>query len=171
MFKKVPSAAMLTHLRHELAHAIWHLMLDDDLMRTYIDGEAIKLFDEVMRALFPRFLFYSADYPEKWVHILTSLIHAHISFRILISCIKFLAKCMCPQCLSVKSTISQVGSKMDMCNRVKYAWIDNDACRFDIEVVRKMLFEKGINISSIKIDRILGPTSAVPTRVRILLFH
>ena len=53
MFKKVPSAAMLTHLRRELAHAIWHLMLDDDLMRTYIDGEAIKLFNEVMQALFP----------------------------------------------------------------------------------------------------------------------
>ena len=78
---------------------------------------------------------------------------------------------MCPRCLSVKSTISQVGSKMDMHIRVKYARIDNDARRFDIEVVRKMLFEKGMNISSIKIDRILGPTSAVPTRVRILLFH
>ena len=65
MFKKVPSAAMLTHLRRELAHAIWHLMLDDDFMRAYIDGEAIKLFDKVMRALFPRFLFYSANYPEK----------------------------------------------------------------------------------------------------------
>ena len=78
---------------------------------------------------------------------------------------------MCPRCLSVKSTISQVGSKMDMRNRVKYARIDNDARRFDIEVVRKMLSEKGMNISSIKIDRILGPTSAVPTRVRILLFH
>ena len=78
---------------------------------------------------------------------------------------------MCPRCLSVKSTISQVGSKMDMRNRVKYARIDNDARRFDIEVVRKMLSEKGMNIYSIKIDRILGPTSAVPTRVRILLFH
>jgi hypothetical protein len=56
---------MLTHLRRELAHAIWRLMLDDDLMRAYTDGEPIKLFDEIMRALFPRFLFYSADYPEK----------------------------------------------------------------------------------------------------------
>jgi hypothetical protein len=39
-------------------------MLDDDLMCAYTDGEAIKLFDEIL-ALFPRFLFYSADYPEK----------------------------------------------------------------------------------------------------------
>ena len=78
---------------------------------------------------------------------------------------------MCPRCLSVKSKITEVGSKTDMRNRVKLARIDNDARRFDIEVVRKLLFEKGINITSVKIDRILGPISAVPTRVRtILLF-
>ena len=56
---------MLTHLRCELAHAILHLLLDDDLMHAYTDGEAIKLFDQVMWAMFLHFLFYSADYPEK----------------------------------------------------------------------------------------------------------
>jgi hypothetical protein len=56
---------MLTHLRRELAHAIWQLLLDEDLMRAYTEGEAMKLFDENMRAMFPRFLLYSADYPEK----------------------------------------------------------------------------------------------------------
>ena len=60
---------------------------------------------------------------------------------------------------------------MDMRNRDKLARIDDDARRFDIETVRKMLFEKGINITSVRIGRILGPTSAVPTRVRILLFY
>jgi hypothetical protein len=64
-FGKVPSAAMLTHLRRELAHAIWRLMLDTDLIRAYTDGEAIKMSDNIVRALFPWFLFYSADYPEK----------------------------------------------------------------------------------------------------------
>ena len=56
---------MLTHLRRELAHAVLRLLLDDDLMHAYTDGEAIKLFDQVMRAMFPCFLFYSVDYPEK----------------------------------------------------------------------------------------------------------
>ena len=56
---------MLTHLWHELAHAILHLLLDDDLMHAYTNGEAIKLFDQVMWAMFLHFLFYSADYPEK----------------------------------------------------------------------------------------------------------
>jgi hypothetical protein len=59
----------------------------------------------------------------------------------------------------------QVGSKTDMNNRQKLERVDNAARRYDIEVARGMLFEKGINISSVKIDRILGPTSAVPTRV------
>lgn len=56
---------MLTHLRRELAHAIWGLLLDDDMMRAYTEGEPMKLFDEILRAMFLRFIFYSADYPEK----------------------------------------------------------------------------------------------------------
>ena len=72
---------------------------------------------------------------------------------------------MCPQCLSLKSKITQVGSKMDMHNQLKLVCVDSEACRFDIEVARRMLFQKGINISSVKIDQVLGPTSAVPTRV------
>ena len=169
-FGKVPSAAMLTHLRRELTHAIWRLILDDDLMRAYTDGEPIKLFD-IIQALFPRFLFYSADYPEKLAQALSNLFQAHFCFRTLISCIKFLAKCMCPRCLSAKSKISEVGSKRDMRNRVKLGRIDSDARRFDIEIVRRMLFEKGINITSVKIDRVLGPTSTVPTRVNIVSFY
>jgi len=65
IYGKVATAGMLTHLQRELAHAIWHLLLDDDLMHAYTNGEAIKLFDQIIRAMFPRFLFYSADYPEK----------------------------------------------------------------------------------------------------------
>jgi hypothetical protein len=66
-FGKVATGPMLTHLRRELAHAILRLLLDDDLMRAYTNGIAIKLFNEITQALFPRFLFYCADYPEKWV--------------------------------------------------------------------------------------------------------
>ena len=72
---------------------------------------------------------------------------------------------MCPHCLSPKSKITQVGMKSDMRNQVKLACVDSETQQYDIEPARKMLFEKGINISSIKIDQILGPTSAVPTRV------
>ena len=64
-FGKLTTAAMLNHLRRELAHAILQLLLDEDLMRAYTEGEAIKLLDEIMRAMFPCFLFYFADYLEK----------------------------------------------------------------------------------------------------------
>ena len=49
--------------------------------------------------------------------------------------------------------------------------VDNEAQHYDIEVVREMLFEKGVNISSSKIDQILGPTSAVPTCICLLFYH
>ena len=55
-FGKLATATMLTHLHRDLAHAIWQLLLDEDLMRAYTEGEAIKLLDEIMRAMFPRFL-------------------------------------------------------------------------------------------------------------------
>lgn len=76
---------------------------------------------------------------------------------------------MCPRCASLKSKIMHVGSKTDMNNRLKLARVDNATRRFDIEEVRKMLFEKGINITSIKIDRLMGPISTVPTHVGIFL--
>jgi hypothetical protein len=76
---------------------------------------------------------------------------------------------MCPRCTSLKSKIVQVGSKTDMKNRLKLVRVDKATRRFDIEAVRKMLFEKGYNITSVKIDRILGPISAVPTRVCVSL--
>lgn len=76
---------------------------------------------------------------------------------------------MCPRCESLKSRIVQVGSKTDMNNRRKLVRVDNATRRYDIETVRELLFEKGINIASIKLDRILGPISAVPTRVSFFL--
>jgi len=56
IFGKAAMAGILTYLRRELVHAIWRLLVNDDLMRAYTDGEAIKLLDEIMRAMFPRFL-------------------------------------------------------------------------------------------------------------------
>ena len=56
---------MLTHLRRELAHAVWLLLMDDDFMHAYIHGFLFRLVDGILRILFPLFLTYSADYPEK----------------------------------------------------------------------------------------------------------
>lgn len=56
---------MLTHLRRELMQAVWALILNEDLVNAYAYGEAITLHDKIKRAMYPRFLFYSTDYPEK----------------------------------------------------------------------------------------------------------
>jgi hypothetical protein len=62
-----------------------------------------------------------------------------------------------------------VGSKNDMRNRVKLARVDSEAHQFDIELVRKLMFKFGVNITSKRITAILDPTSAVPTRVCVSL--
>jgi hypothetical protein len=64
-FNKAATAAMLTHLRRELVQAIWMLLMDDEFMHAYIHGFLFRLVDGILRVLFPRFLTYSADYPEK----------------------------------------------------------------------------------------------------------
>ncbi|KAF7292918.1 hypothetical protein MIND_01190900 [Mycena indigotica] len=55
-----------THLKRELIHAIWELLLSDEFMDAYDNGIKIKCWDGLVRLVFPRFLIYGADYPEKW---------------------------------------------------------------------------------------------------------
>jgi hypothetical protein len=56
---------MLTHIRREIAQAVWKVILDDEFMDAYVHGYLEQLYDEITRLGFPRFLTYSADYPEK----------------------------------------------------------------------------------------------------------
>lgn len=59
------SAATITHLKRDLMHAIWLLLLDPEFMRAYVHGIVINCVDGIVRRIFPRFFTYSADYPEK----------------------------------------------------------------------------------------------------------
>ena len=68
-FGKAATAAMLTYLRRELVQAVWMLLLDDEFMHAYIHGFLFQLADGILRVLFPRFMTYSADYPEKYVFL------------------------------------------------------------------------------------------------------
>jgi hypothetical protein len=47
--------------------------------------------------------------------------------------------------------------------------VDSEGRRYNVEQVRKLLFEKGITITSVFVDRILEATSGVPTRVCVPL--
>ena len=46
-------------------HAVWLAILDEEFMEAYIAGIIVECADGVVRRIFPRFLTYSADYPEK----------------------------------------------------------------------------------------------------------
>jgi hypothetical protein len=61
------TASTLTHLKRELIHAIWNLLLDSEFMHAYEHGIVIPFADGILRRVFPRFFTYSADYPEKFV--------------------------------------------------------------------------------------------------------
>lgn len=62
---KAPSQAFMTHCRREVLHAQWNILLDDEFIEAYIHGIVIKCCDGVSRRFYPRFMTYSADYPEK----------------------------------------------------------------------------------------------------------
>lgn len=67
LYGKPPTAPMLTHLKRELMHAVWDLLLSPEFIHAYVNGIVVRCKDGVERLLFPRFFTYSADYPEKCV--------------------------------------------------------------------------------------------------------
>ena len=54
-----------THLKRELMHALWDLLLDDEFMQAYREGIELLCNDNVVRNFFLWFFIYGADYPEK----------------------------------------------------------------------------------------------------------
>jgi hypothetical protein len=66
-FGKAPSKEVLKHLRYELFKAVWCLLLDAEFLHAYEHGILLVFADGITRLVFPRFLTYSADYPEKSV--------------------------------------------------------------------------------------------------------
>lgn len=61
-----PSASILTHLKRELMHAVWELLLSAEFIEAYVHGIVVECYDGVSRRIFPRIFTYSADYPEKY---------------------------------------------------------------------------------------------------------
>src|SRR5260221_4486600 len=77
IYEKAPSSATLTHLKRELIHAAYELILNSKFMDAYKDGFVVTCYDGIQRRLFIRLLTYSGDYPEKWATF-------YISHRVLI---------------------------------------------------------------------------------------
>jgi hypothetical protein len=86
------------------------------------------------------------------------------------ACLRYLAGCPCPRCLILKSRIPLIGTKTDTKQRIQLARVDNEDRKYKIDLVRRMMFEGGVNITSERIETFLRPTSLVPTRVWRRLF-
>lgn len=56
---------MKTHLKRELEHEVWKLLLTAAFLEAYVHGVVVEGPDGILRRLYPRFFTYSADYPEK----------------------------------------------------------------------------------------------------------
>jgi hypothetical protein len=56
---------MLKHLKRDLFHAVWGVLIDDEFIHAYVYGLVLKLSDHISRLALLWFLIYSMDYPEK----------------------------------------------------------------------------------------------------------
>ena len=91
--------------------------------------------------------------------------------RILLACIKYLGNFPCPRCSLPKHQISELGTKNDKKRREKLARVDNERRRDTVELAREWIFQKGVNVKSKPIQRLLDPKGWTPTRVRSLNLH
>jgi hypothetical protein len=85
------------------------------------------------------------------------------------SCLRYLALCPCPRCLLLKSKISLIGLKTDIKMRLILVRKDSEDRREKVEQAQTLMFDKGIAITSVMIERILQPQSLTPTRVSATL--
>ena len=62
------NSSLLTHCRHELTHAVWSKLLDDDFVDAWSSGMVLEFADGVKRRAFLRIVTYAADYLEKYFY-------------------------------------------------------------------------------------------------------
>ena len=151
------------HCKHELFHAVWKIILDNEFVEAYKNGIVIKCHNGVLHRDFPRIFTYSADYPKKCVkHSLCTMIFTSFD-RVLIATIHDKGLYPCPRCLIPKSSFHRLGFLSDLkwwlsCART-YLWEMICAARHKI-------YELGNPIKGMAVERILKDKSLVPTLVR-----
>ncbi|TBU36183.1 hypothetical protein BD309DRAFT_1024558 [Dichomitus squalens] len=121
------SAAVIRLLKYDLMQKVWLLLLDAEFMHAVKHGVLIVCGDGITRRVFPRVFMYLADYPEKC----------------LVSCLKTLARCACPDCTTDKCDFWRMGTKRDMAARLKNARKDTSILHDAIARARRWIFEDG----------------------------
>ncbi|KAF5316669.1 hypothetical protein D9619_006659 [Psilocybe cf. subviscida] len=135
---------LLTHCRRELMHGVWKFLLNDDFVHAHKYGMVVKCADGIERRVYPRILTYSADYPEK----------------VLLATIRDKGLCPCPRCLVQKSKLDQTGTAYDRNTRLKNGRKYLLDC---VQIARNAVYKLAAAISGTVVNRLLKPTSSVPT--------
>lgn len=166
-FGKPATSHILSHIRRELLHEVWKILLDAEFTRAYTDGFNVEFADGKVRRVFPRILTYSADYPEKYVCIQVTwqLWVTTVIYRVLLACIKQLGKCPCPTCLVSKEDIHHLGNKRDAQTRSRHKRTDDHVYRSKIKVARDHIYLKGGLLNGSWLNELLNNESIVPTQV------
>ncbi|TFK47770.1 hypothetical protein OE88DRAFT_1714347 [Heliocybe sulcata] len=143
-----PTADVLTHCRHEVMHAVWSLLLDNEFLQAYEHGIVLQCGDGIMRRVYPCIFTYSADYPEK----------------ILLATIRNLGSCPCPRCKTPKAKISEIRMKRDEARQLKDARVDDSYFRRLVEKARNFIYRDVKGVKSSWVESLLGKESLVPTK-------
>ncbi|KAJ7191279.1 hypothetical protein GGX14DRAFT_579131 [Mycena pura] len=139
--------AVETHLKRELMHAVWDMLLDDDFIKACDDGLEILCYDKILRDVFPWIYLYGADYPE----------------RVLLATVRNMGGCPCPRCFIKKLQIAETGMKRDMQRRQNIRKVDHWWLA-QIEKARTGIFNRGLGVNSAFVEALLKDNSWVPTR-------
>ncbi|KAI0323530.1 hypothetical protein GY45DRAFT_1349767 [Cubamyces sp. BRFM 1775] len=142
---------VLTFCKRELVQRIWLLLLEQEFMKAYKEGILVRFGDGVTRRLFPRFISYSADYPEK----------------ILMTALKPLSAHPCPRCLVRHEQLADAGLPDDTIRRSTCKRMDLPSLCKKIQKARKMVIRDGIAVGSDVLRPLLDSESLNPIQFEL----
>ena len=90
--------------------------------------------------------------------------------RVLLATIRNLGSFPCPRCLIAKARMPKVGTIVDDKQRENNKRVANDALFSNIELARTWIYNEGLGVKSAAVERLLSPTSQVPTVVCLNFF-
>lgn len=165
-----PSKPFMAHVRREIMHAQWEILLDDEFLESYVHGIVLECGDGIKRRLYPRIFTYSADYPEKFVilHFYLSMLLIYI-YRVLLASIRDKGRCPCPRCLMPMSKVHNLGTALDMRQRISLARIDDPDRRNKVSKARSIIYNQDYAVNNQASEELLKEESLVATRASLQL--
>lgn len=153
------------HFPHrEPFQVIWLLLMDSEFMHAYIHGLLICCADGIWHLVSS----VTQQIIQKSNLSCLSLTPLPMKYtKILIACIRYLAKCLCPWCLVQKTEIANLGQKHDMRSWVRQACKDSKQQQYNIDCAHRLIFEKGIGVESTAVNALLDSKSLTAIKVSI----